>query len=108
MALEARTKLERLGEQLLNDRAEVVELGRKANAAREAAAELRRRGGGGKVWLCVGETFVRVPTPKAESVLRKGQFRPPSSCCPPPGREGALTPQTSTPSPPRPPPSTRG
>lgn len=84
------TKAERLGEEVLTERAQMVELDRRRNANREALAALRKadRDAAGqhassgssssssmKHWVCLGDVFMRQPHASARQMLEDDQKR---------------------------------
>ena len=85
------TKVERLGEEVLTERSQMVELDRRRNANREALASMRRaergeagaaQSGGGsattaaeKHWVCLGDVFLRQPQSTAKQMLEEDQRR---------------------------------
>lgn len=88
------TKAEKLGEEVLTERAQMVELDRRRNANREALAALRKadreagaaqgissgsggstRADGMKHWVCLGDTFLRQPHQSARQMLEEDQRR---------------------------------
>ena len=76
---------ERLGEEVLAERQQMVELDRRRNQNREALAVFRRmdrEAGSGpgspppaKHWMCMGESFVRRPQGTARRLLEEDQRR---------------------------------
>ena len=79
---------ERLGEEVLTERRQMVELDRRRNQNREALAVFRRMdreagssrsGPGGpaaaKHWVCMGDLFVRRPQETARQLLEEDQRR---------------------------------
>ena len=81
--LERMQKVELLGEEVLTDRQQIVELDRRRNKNREALAALRRieREKGAEVaatqkhWVCMGETFTKYDQTSARSMLEADQKR---------------------------------
>lgn len=81
--LERMQKVELLGEEVLTDRQQIVELDRRRNKNREALAALRRidREKGAEVaatqkhWVCMGETFTKYDQPSARIMLEADQKR---------------------------------
>jgi hypothetical protein len=79
------TKAERLGEEVLTERAQMVELDRRRNANREALGALRKADTGGtgqknagssmKHWVCLGDVFMRQPHASARQMLEDDQKR---------------------------------
>ena len=73
---------ERLGEDVLTERSQMVELDRRRNANREALASMRREERQGtlepssaKHWVCMGDTFLRQPHGSARRMLEEDQER---------------------------------
>jgi len=77
--LEQLRRAERLGEEILSDRQQIVDYDRRRNQNREALAALRRMERDGdtpsKHWICLGETFVRRPHASARQLLEEDQAR---------------------------------
>lgn len=81
--LERMQKVELLGEEVLTDRQQMVELDRRRNKNREALAALRRidrekgkeAAASQKHWVCMGETFTKYDQPSARSMLEADQTR---------------------------------
>ena len=77
------TKVERLGEEVLTERQQMVELDRRRNLNREALASLRRaeRAHGAaeaaaqKHWLCLGDVFLKQTHGGARHMLEEDQKR---------------------------------
>jgi hypothetical protein len=73
-------KAELLGEEILADRQQVVELDRRRNQNREALASFRRAERQGedvaqKQWMCMGDVFIRRPKETAIRMLEEDQRR---------------------------------
>ena len=76
-------KVERLGEEVVAERAQMVDLDRRRNQNREALAALRRidRQSGGassaaqKHWMCMGDIFLKRPHATTRSMLEEEQTR---------------------------------
>ena len=81
--LERMQKVELLGEEVLTDRQQIVELDRRRNKNREALAALRRidrekgaeAAASHKHWVCMGETFTKYDQTSARSMLEADQKR---------------------------------
>lgn len=77
------TKLERLGEEVVTERQQMVELDRRRNLNREALASLRRaerthgadEAAAQKRWLCLGDVFLKQSHGGARSMLEEDQRR---------------------------------
>ena len=77
------TQVERLGEEVMTERQQMVELDRRRNSNREALGAIRRaekaQGAAAaaeeKRWMCLGEVFVRQPTSRAKEMLQADQQR---------------------------------
>lgn len=73
-------EVEAAAEDVLSDRQEIVDLDRKRHANREAIRALAQQrtnswnGDGTKTWLAIGNTFLRVPSDKAKSILEEGEL----------------------------------
>lgn len=70
-SLEYLEAVERLGEEIVCNKQEVVALDRLRNQNREALGALRQ--GGGKTWLTVGSLLVKVPVDNAKELLQQGK-----------------------------------
>jgi hypothetical protein len=74
---------ERLGEDVLTERSQMVELDRRRNLNREALAALRREdrtlgkevAAAQKHWICMGDMFMRQPHGSAREMLEADQAR---------------------------------
>ena len=81
--IERLTQAELLGEEVLAERQQMVELDRRRNQNREALAALRRmdrQNDGGlrtsqKHWVCMGDVFLRKPQAATKSMLDQEQQR---------------------------------
>ena len=80
--LDRMQRVELLGEEILTDRQQMVELDRRRNKNREALAALRRVERQGaevaaaqKHWVCMGETFARHSQAEARAMLEADQSR---------------------------------
>ena len=71
-AIKFLTELELLGEDVLSDKHQLVELDRKRNANREALRKLKQKPVG-KEWLCFGSMFIQMPTLSAIRMLTGDQ-----------------------------------
>ena len=69
------TDLELLGEDVLSDKHQLVELDRKRNANREALRKVKQKPAGekGKEWLCFGSMFIQMPTHSVSKMLTEDQ-----------------------------------
>jgi hypothetical protein len=70
-SLEYLEEVERLGEEIVCDKQEVVALDRRRNQNREALRALCQDGG--KTWLTVGSLLVKIPADKAKELLQQGK-----------------------------------
>ena len=80
--LDRMQRVELLGEEILTDRQQMVELDRRRNTNREALAALRRIDRQGaevaaaqKHWVCMGETFAKHSQSEARGMLEADQTR---------------------------------
>lgn len=81
--LENLTQAEALGEEVLVERSQMVELDRRRNLNREALAALRQSAktqgaevaGAQKRWVCLGDVFVRHSSSDAKAMLESDQAR---------------------------------
>eukprot|EP01135_Chromosphaera_perkinsii_P010732 Nk52_evm11s2209 gene=Nk52_evmTU11s2209 len=67
---------ELLGEEILVHKQEIIAYDRKRNANREALGTFRRGElgeSGDKVWLCLGDNFVRMKQSQVENLLKEEQ-----------------------------------
>ncbi|KAK3284099.1 hypothetical protein CYMTET_8235 [Cymbomonas tetramitiformis] len=83
---QAVSEVERLGEEFLTAKAQVVECDRARNANREALTAIRKKGGGESELGCFGSTskgfllrpggvFIRLSNEQATSILQRDQAR---------------------------------
>jgi len=70
-SLEYLEEVEKLGEEILRDKQEVVALDRRRNQNREALRALCQDGG--KTWLTLGSLLVKMPGDKAKELLERGK-----------------------------------
>jgi len=62
---------EQLGEEILTDKQQIVDMDRRRNINREAWRAIKTEQ---KVWLCTGNTmFIQMPSSKAKGILEKEQ-----------------------------------
>ena len=80
--LDRMQRVELLGEEIMTDRQQMVELDRRRNKNREALSALRRIERQGaevaaaqKHWVCMGETFARHSQAEARAMLEADQSR---------------------------------
>ena len=82
--IERLERAERLGEEVMAERRQMIELDRQRNANREALAALRRmdreaQNAGAEVpqkhWMCMGDTFLRRPHATTRQLLEEEQKR---------------------------------
>jgi chaperonin cofactor prefoldin len=71
---------EQLGEEVLTEKQQMVELDRRRNQNREALASFRRAEREGdraaeKHWMCIGSSFIRRPHASAKELLEEDQRR---------------------------------
>ncbi|PNF33836.1 hypothetical protein B7P43_G08397, partial [Cryptotermes secundus] len=67
-SLEYLEEVERLGEEIVCDKQELVPLDRRHNQNREALRALQRHDCG-KTWLTLGSLLIKTPTNKAKELL---------------------------------------
>ena len=69
------TEMELLGEDVLSDKHQLVELDRKRNANREALRKLKQKPEKAKQkeWLCFGDMFIQMPTDRVTRKLTEDQ-----------------------------------
>ncbi|PNF35466.1 p53 and DNA damage-regulated protein 1 [Cryptotermes secundus] len=72
-SLEYLEEVERLGEEIVRDKQEVVALDRRRNQNREALRALHRPDHG-KTWLTLGSLLIKTPTNKAKELLEHGNM----------------------------------
>jgi chaperonin cofactor prefoldin len=70
-SLEYLEEVERLGEEIVCDKQEVVALDKRRNQNREALRALCQDAG--KTWLTVGSLLVKIPVDKAKELLQQGK-----------------------------------
>ncbi|KAI6652025.1 P53 and DNA damage-regulated protein 1-like [Oopsacas minuta] len=70
------TDLELLGEEVLSDKHQLVELDRKRNANREALRKLKQKPENEKQkeWVCFGNMFIQMPTKSVSKKLTEDQI----------------------------------
>ncbi|XP_023705753.1 p53 and DNA damage-regulated protein 1 [Cryptotermes secundus] len=73
-SLEYLEEVERLGEEIVRDKQEVVALDRRRNQNREALRALHRPDHG-KTWLTLGSLLIKTPTNKAKELLEHDQVQ---------------------------------
>ncbi|XP_045119193.1 p53 and DNA damage-regulated protein 1-like isoform X2 [Portunus trituberculatus] len=71
-------EVEAAAEDILSDRQEIITLDRRRNTNREALRQLAGDGGAGKagdsrMWICVGNMFLRMPTGFVKNSIEKEQ-----------------------------------
>jgi hypothetical protein len=71
-SLEYLEEVERLGEEIVRDKQEVVALDRRRNQNREALRALQRQDCG-KTWLTLGSLLVKMSADKAKQLLDQGK-----------------------------------
>jgi hypothetical protein len=70
--LEYLEEVERLGEEIMRDKQEVVALDKRRNQNREALRALQHQDFE-KTWLTLGSLLIKVPTNKAKELLEQGK-----------------------------------
>lgn len=65
---------ERLADQILANKAELVELDKQRQSLREALSQLKHIDGSAKVWTTVGVMMVKLERSLAEELLKKGSI----------------------------------
>ncbi|KAK7788556.1 hypothetical protein R5R35_011746 [Gryllus longicercus] len=67
------SEVEKLGEEILVDRQEIVALDKRRNHNREALRALKN-GAGSKTWMAVGSLLIKLPQEQASKALEKDQM----------------------------------
>ncbi|KAG9510965.1 E3 ubiquitin-protein ligase HECW2, partial [Fragariocoptes setiger] len=67
------TKIELVADEVIHDKAQIVDLDKKRQANREALNSLKHSSETDKRWLCIGNMFIKVPTEKAKKLINGDQ-----------------------------------
>ncbi|XP_069672160.1 p53 and DNA damage-regulated protein 1-like isoform X2 [Periplaneta americana] len=72
-SLEYLEQMEQMGEEIICDRQEIVDLDRRRNQTREALRALHGIPAESKTWLTLGSLLIKMPTDKAQNLLQRDQ-----------------------------------
>ena len=72
-ALHIFSELDAAAEDVLTDKQTIIDLSRKSNETRRAIRTLEKEEKN-KSWVCVGQTFIKIPTKKATEILKRDQL----------------------------------
>ncbi|XP_057296403.1 p53 and DNA damage-regulated protein 1-like [Hydractinia symbiolongicarpus] len=72
LTLKTITEIEELAEDILTDRAQIIDCDKKRNSNREALQELKKTKDN-KHWFCIGNLFLKVPISNTVKMLQKDQ-----------------------------------
>lgn len=64
-------EIEELAEDVLSDRQQIVELDRKRNQIREATRAVYKSKDSGKLWVCHGNQFIKLPKHQTKKFLNQ-------------------------------------
>ena len=66
-------EIEELAEEILTDRAQIIDCDKKRNSNREALRALNKTPSGGKEWVCYGNLFMKIPNKQAVDLIENDQ-----------------------------------
>ena len=73
ISLKVMAEVEELADEIMTDRAQIVDCDKKRNANREALRALRKNPDNDKEWFCIGNLFVKLSHDTAVSIIEEDQ-----------------------------------
>ena len=74
ISLKVMAEIEELADEIMTDRAQMVDCDKKRNANREALHALKRTHGNEKEWFCVGNLFLKLSHSTVENIIEEDQM----------------------------------
>lgn len=72
LTLKTISEIEELAEEILTDRAQIIDYDKKRNGNREAISAIKDNSSK-KQWFCVGNLFIKIPEEQAKQILVEDQ-----------------------------------
>merc|ERR1711872_970139 len=74
ISLKVMAEVEELADEILTDKAQIVDCDKKRNANREALRALKKNADNDKEWFCIGNLFVKLSHSAAVDIIENDQI----------------------------------